>query len=255
MIYVISLAYMPARIVGRSLASFYSTKNPDLQLQHILVDQHYPLDRRENETKIRWLCDYHEITYLDPGKNLGLHNGFNYAMEHIGVSQNDLVIGYDPDSVPITPGWDMALVRTIEGDPDRKIVWSSLLTPRALADLKRVGYRKKRIDGYIEAWLPLAPVTNSVCCFRGDWLLSVGGFWEPREYYGHLEAALWQRLGGYQWAFCPGWQETDDMRADHDLDYNRWKHIHSHRDLFQGDFAAWLKAGKPYYDQVSSDPP
>jgi hypothetical protein len=88
-------------------------------------------------------------------------------------------------------------------------------------------------------------VTNSVCAWRYGWLRSVGFLTEPRAFYGHLEAAMWDRLGGNQWAFLPQWGETDELRGEHDREYVVYKWCHSHLNSWPGDFESFLEAGCP----------
>lgn len=251
MIYAISLAFMPARIVRESFEAFYATCNPELPLFHVLLDQHYPVDKAENQVELEAICGEFDVAYLRAHQNLGLHRGFNFCLEELAVTASDIVIGYDPDSHPVSEGWDMALVRAIQGDPEARIVWASLMNERAYPEILKRGYDQRVVDGYIEVWEPKQPTVNSICAWRCDWLLEHGGLDQPRPYYGHLESTMWNRLGPYSWAFLTGWSETDEIRDLHDRDYVHWKACHSHLQSFDRDFEAWLESGKPIPPGVS----
>lgn len=241
----ISLGFMPSRIVEQSLRAYVRLRNKELPYRHYFVDQHYPINREENRLELQRICRDLGIGILDAGKNLGLHGGFNWALQQLGLHRDDIVIGYDPDSLPITHGFDMALVRAIQGDPRQNTVWASLMNPRSELDLRARGFNEGRADGYIETWATKTAVTNSVCAWHYGWLKDVGFLEEPRAFYGHLEAAMWNKLRGKAWVFVPGWRESDELRDLHDRQYVVYKWMHSHTGEWPGDFESWLRAGSP----------
>lgn len=240
---VFSLAYMNAEIIARSFEQLYATKNPDLKIEHHVLWQHYPLDTEANYKKLQENCRILGIRLHDAGQNLGLHGGFNWLFQRLRPSPNEVVIGYDPDSFPVAPGWDMALVRAIEGSGG-KTVWASLMNPRSRKDLEARGFNKGKVDGHLEVWHTKSAVTNSVCAFKYEWLMRVG-FTEPRPFYGHFETEMYGKLRGKQWTFLPGYTEADHLRDLHDIEYVHWKWVHAHLKTFDGDFGQWLASGKP----------
>lgn len=233
---------MPARIIERSLKAYAATRSKDLPYRHILVDQSYPINKTENRADIRRVCAELGVEVLDPGQNLGLHGGFNWALRQLGPQDDDIVIGYDGDSMPISPGWDMALVRAILGCRTHDVVWSSLMNPRSEVDILARGYDRTMADGFIELHLTRTAVMNSVCAWRFGWLRSVGYLDEPLQWYGHLESCMWGKLAGKRWAFLPGWREVDDPRDDHDRGYIVYKWHVAHLMNTKLDFESWLVA-------------
>lgn len=244
-IITITLGFVPSRIWKQSIAAYHATRNPDLPYRHYLVDQHYPIDKKKNRERIRAICEPYGVEVLDPGKNLGLHEGFNWALQQINPPKGSIIIAYDPDVNPLTPGWDMALVRAIRGDPQGRVVWSSLLHAAAAREIEERGYDKRFADGYIEIWTTRMSIMNSICAWSFDWLRSVGFLKEPRAFYGHLEAEMFGRLGRNQWAFLPGWTEDETLRTQQDEKYMMYKWAHAHLKSWDGDFESWLKAGCP----------
>lgn len=249
-VYAISLAFCNENIMLRSLQAFYATRNPDLDLvEHLIVDQHYPLNYGTVWSALREFEKiFPKVRVVDPGRNLGLHHGFNWAMKQLALRPEDIVIGYDLDSMPITPGWDMALVRAIEARQadTQEVVWSSLANPRTVSDIHARGFDRAKADGYLDLWLTRTAITNSVCAWRYGWLESVGFLEEPRAFYGHLEAAMFGKLGkGRRWAVLPSWGELDDLRALHDREYVVYKWLHSHTGEWPGDFESYVRAGCP----------
>ncbi len=246
-VFAITMAFMNYRIIAKSLQAYQDTKNVDLPVKLYILNNHYPLNYRENQTVLKELARHHGATLLDAGQNLGLHDGFNYVVDKIKPDENDILIGYDPDSLPLQYGWDMALVRAIHGDSLGRAVWSSLMNPRSKKDITERGYESRKADGYIEIWETKLPVTNSICAFKAGWLKSVGGLQESSKYYGHLESCMYEKMDRkkHGWVFLPGWTESDALRDMHDRDYVLYKWAHSHLKTWEGDFSSWLAAGKP----------
>lgn len=237
----ITLGFAPSRIWRQSIAAYAKTRNPDLGYRHFFLNQHYPLNKAQNEKENREICDQYGVEYLDAGRNIGLHNGFNYALKAINPGPGSIVIAYDPDTNPISPGWDMALVRAIRGDPKQKVVWASLLHEAARLEVAQRGFESRKADGYIEMRIPRGPVMNSICAWSVDWLLSVGMLIEPNDWYGHLESAMWNKLNGKQWAFLPGWTENEEFRSQQDEEYKIYKWELAHKGSTTLDFESWLK--------------
>jgi len=255
-VYTIAMAFMNYRIIAKSLAAFQDTRNVALENKLVILNQHYPLNYDENQIVLKELAKQHNAILIDAKKNLGLHGGFNFAMNHLKLKDGDIVIGYDPDSLPLQYGWDMALVRAIQGDPKQRVVWASLMNPRSLSDIKERGYDVRKADGYIELWITRQAVVNSICAWSYRWLKEVGFLNEHRPFYGHLEGAMWGAMDNrkYDWAFLPGWTESDCLRDMHDRDYVIYKCCHSHLKSWDGDFKSWLDAGKPNPENSNKTP-
>lgn len=235
-------------IIEKSLERFYATKSPHLPVEHHILFQHYPINKEAQRPEIERICKRFNIELHDAGRNLGLHEGFNFLFKRLQPNDDEVIIGYDPDSWPIGEGWDLALVRTILGSGG-EIVWSSLMNPRSKSDLEARGYDLGRVDGHIQVWKTKTAVTNSVCAFSYSWLNKVG-FTEPRPFYGHFETEMFGKLKGKRWAFVTGWEERDQLRDLHDVEYVHYKWAHAHLNCWDGDFESWLLAGKPLTKQA-----
>lgn len=221
----------------------YSTIGGHLDIQHHVLYQHYPLYKNENYEKLIVLKKRFGFHLHDAGKNLGLHNGINFVINQLSLKNDQVVIGFDPDSFPLGKGWDMALVRAILGSGGKN-VWSSLANPRSKQELQERGFKKVIIDGHLETWETKTPVVNSICAWSVDWLKKVG-LTEPRPYYGHLETEMYSKLGDKKWTFVPGWSESDHLRDLHDREYVLFKWAHAHLKSWDGDFKDFIEAGCP----------
>lgn len=256
-VYAITLCFNNPAVVAASLDRFYQTRNPDLILkQHLLIDQHYPLPSKdETRRAVQAVADRHGCRVLRPERNLGLHDGWNWACSHLDLQDDDILIGYDPDSWPLTPGWDMALVTALS--KDRRAGWASLTNVRSRRELEQKSCFEERVtDGYLRVWSTRLPVVNSVCAWKWGFLRKCGGLWEPKAYYGHLETWLFDRLKeqALDWVFLVDWTEDDTLRGRTDLEYIRWKWAHSHLGTWPGDFESFLAAGCPMPEEKTENP-
>lgn len=248
-VYAISLCFNRPDVIRSGLSAYYKTKNPALEVVHALVDQHYPLPDKETiHREVKAIAREFNCIYLDPGKNLGLHHGFNWACKQLKVKSDDIVIGYDPDSNPVSPGWDMALI-TVLSQPE--IVWASLMNPRTEADIKAKGYTEQWVNGHIRIWITKHAVINSVCAWRYSFIEKAGGLDEHSKFYGGLEVTMWPHLArqGKKWALLPDWRETDDIVYTVDWQYKHYKWFHGFRRKWDGDFESYLAAGCPDLDK------
>ncbi len=236
-VWAIHLCYNEPEIIERSIQQYIATSSPEIETIHVFVDQHWPLFYASFAKSIRALAS--EIPgsiVLDPGKNLGLHEGFNWALSQLPIPDNAGVIGYDPDSWPVTPGWDLAMCRTFVRDS--KAAWISLWHPHAQRELIEEG--KGLLLGY--EVLVKRPVMNSVCMFRMEWLRKCGGLTEQLPYYGGLEIHQWARLEGWKWIFLCGFVEDFWPWPDMvNVNYREWKWATTHGREQQIEFGAWLR--------------
>lgn len=239
-VYTITMGHCPSRIWKQSVDAYY--KNSIRKTEHVFVDSYYPINQDENRRDLWEICRTYGISVIDPGKNLGGAEAFNYALRRLPLAVGDIIIGYDPDSCPISNGFDGALVDAIL--MDSKVNWSSLMSERAKPELQERGYTKKTI-GHIEAWKTHRPVVNSICAFRAEWLLGIGGFRQDGKIYGGLEAALFSHLRGGEWVFLPNWAEVDSIRDQQDVEYLWWKWKFAHLREFSGTFSDYVAAGCP----------
>lgn len=237
-VYAISLCFNRHDIVRESLAQYEATKSGNVQYRHILVDQHYPLpNKQENRAKLRQLGPQYEV--LDPGRNLGLHHGFNWACSQLPLKDDDILIGYDPDSYPVTPGWDMALVTAIAHGGN--VAWASLMNPISRRELDERGFTPRRI-GHIHTLETHRPCVNSICAWRWDFLRKAGGLKEPTAFYGGLECAMWKALNDQKqkWVYLLEWHEKSYFFDKQDMVYRDYKWHHAHTGQWPGDFESYL---------------
>jgi hypothetical protein len=246
MVHVITLAFNNPRILRQSIDRFYETRNHALPITHWLVDQKYPLPSHDAVSQeINRVAEQYGCRVISPGQNLGLHRGWNWASEQIGVKDEDILIGYDPDTYPLDPGWDMALVTALQ---DPVVGWASLWNTACPEEFgpNNKTFRRKRI-AQIEVRLLDQPIVNSICAWRASYLRAAGGLQEPTNFYGHLECHMWPALKaqGLEWAVLPGWRECNRLNLTQDREYLWWKWRHAHLKDWPGDFESYVRAECP----------
>jgi len=98
------VAYNNVELVKEVIESVKLNTSNDYEL--IIVDNH-SLDSRTRD----YIRSEKDCVLLDPGKNLGCHNGFSYAFER---AQGENFVKLDDDTVIKTKDWDRMLIETIE---------------------------------------------------------------------------------------------------------------------------------------------
>ena len=129
---VITTCYNSYPILKQCLQALLASSSADVHA--ILVDQHSPDEKTRAFLKYlgggpdsdelwmpqppyRSLCKW--FTVLDPGRNVGTHNGFNFGFEKGVVGKGyDYVVKLDDDTVITTQDWDKLMVCGLESRQD-----------------------------------------------------------------------------------------------------------------------------------------
>jgi hypothetical protein len=197
----------------------------------IVLDNHYS---RESSAWLQQEAARYGYLYVDAGRNLGLHHGFNRALELVNTP---FVIGVDPDSFPASLGFDEELAKH---GRDARNVWISAFNTHSFSEM-----RNPVLEG--ELLVPSHPVVNSICCWNVAWLRSIGGVQEPTALYGGLECCMWQFLDQrvHRWVFALNCVEAYKTSAVdlQDRVYLLFKWYHAH----EGDPRSWEQFRDDYY--------
>lgn len=245
-IFAITLGFAPRRMIAEGMKNYYATASVK-PVQHILLDQHYPL-QREGEPALAEIAEQYGLKLVDSGFDRGLHKGFNYAFENHfdGMTDADCIVGFDPDSVVATPGWDAALRDALMADAT--LALCTLMNPISRGELQARGYTPKAA-GALRYWVTHQACMGNVSAARVSYLRRAGGLHEPTNYYGHLESAMFAKIReqGLSWAYLQDFHEADrrGQATQHDPEYIAYKHAHAHSQHFKGSFAEFLAAGCP----------
>lgn len=97
---IITIHYHPFAFLKNSIENNYSLfKKENINFKHYLVDNKYPLER-EQQKKIKKLCEDYNIVYLNGETNLGLVGGKNYFHEQI--KPKDIIFHMESDVFLLT---------------------------------------------------------------------------------------------------------------------------------------------------------
>lgn len=189
----------------------------------LVLDQHYSPEARV------WLREAQEefgFTLFDEGRNLGLHDGFNFLLQHVRTTH---VVGLDPDTFPVTMHFDLELLKHAA---DPRNVWVSCYNTHSFSEM-----REPRVEGQL--LVPQHPVVNSICLWSVAWLRKVGGVQEPTKLYGGLECCMWKYLDqqSARWVFALNSLEacSNLFPSLQDEAYRAFKWAHAHL----GDPRSW----------------
>lgn len=228
------LGFANEETANRSLALFKATRTAT-DIDWLLVDNHYP-----GISDGFWASWARELGafYLDPGRNLGLHHGLNFALTSVGASRDDIMLGIDPDTRPITPGWDAALAQAL-AIPD--VGWASLGNDHSEGEMATRGFTESQESG-LRLKTTKQAVVNSICGFKLCWVKDVGGFQEPAEYYGGVECLMFPMChkAGFRWVWLQDFREGKWDTDLSDPNYRAYKWAHAHKG-WKGEFREWLK--------------
>ncbi len=241
--YVLSMVYCNTDVFRAGMASFRRTVAPGSFTEHILLDQHYPIRHRETQDAISDYVDTakYSVRVLDAGKNLGLHRGLDYMLSQLQLEPDDVIVAFDCDEDPYSPGWLEAMQRVMAADP--KCGWISMMGPPIRAHLDQHAIPVTKVGGE-DLRIPGGALMNVLCAWRAGAIAAAGGkFTEPFEYYGGLELHMQPRFqeAGYWVGWLNDWY-TAPHHGLHDPEYTQYKrrHVGFEEPQFGGSFDEFL---------------
>lgn len=210
---------------------------------HVVIDNHYPIDQIENSARIKQLAEERGCIYVDSGRDLGLHEGINNASRVCGFQHGDIVVGCDPDDRP-SSGFVDIISTVMRADPSLAVLGLNFWVIPHRREQDPAPYTDEVIAGHrvmiragVEMW--------TVAGFNWSFVGSTGGMSQHYAYYGGLEASLyhkWHPLGlrlGYLTDVSAESKHVDrnDLKL-FDPEYREWKTAHVGG--FEGSFQDWL---------------
>lgn len=245
-LYIITLGFCNAKTLELGFQRLEETSTvPKESTRRIFLDQHYPLDRENNIKKITELCAKHNFEMYDSLMDRGLHKGFNYLTSMLPLEDDDLILLYDPDTYVDRRGFDSAMANVLNSDSEIQYV-SSWHNPIEATHGNRVRGHFRKSSMEFDYFVPdIGPEWEmmSLSMHRWSFIKSIGGFKQPREYYGFLEQHFWDSVCamGKRMAFVRGFDnENPFMDQISDPEYHVYKLAHS-ANQFKGSFAEWLE--------------
>lgn len=237
-VFVVTLAYAPARIFLTAIDQIYKTIGIDVE--HHVLQQHYPVDEKRNSRLIEFICDEYGIHYHDLGENVGLSQGYNYLISLTGQDPNDIIIGADCDVYPVTKNWGKALVEIASF---KEIGWTSLQNRNSIHELPKRGYIEAKTPNGTRIWQSHYPCTNSICAWRRETLIELNGLKEPKKYYGGIECQMFGMLNNLYkaWVYLPDYEEMSPEIVQSEPLYKEYKFEYALKNSTNLEFKDWLK--------------
>lgn len=244
---IITLAYNRPEVVEQSLIRLRQTQDLT-DYEYYLIDPGYPIpSKRENFLKIVDIAKRYQVEYLKPATNRGVSGNWMWAIYELGLgkTENDVIIGMDPDSNPMDNGWCDAIVDVIVKGKE-KIAYCGLTrtSPPDLATevdesqraytLHNIGGRKVRLYSELISW----PMGGFSARFARE-----RGIHQTRSMYGYLELATVRAMDGTDWDWCM-LDNFRDYTVDRGEDmFRQWK-VAQAQGRTNSDFETFIKENK-----------
>jgi len=235
--YAITLCHNDPEIIEESLEQFYKTKDPNHKIIHGLLDAHWPVAAFETREAMERIVEKHGCMIFDAGKNIGLHKGLNFVIDMLAPKREDKIIFYDPDSWPVTHGWDVALCNALDMP---NVAWSGLWHPAADEEILN---QKRGLEIAPNIYQAKGAVMISVSAIRADFYYLSGGMYERSPYYGGLECDMWKHLedNSLKQVLLKDFKEEPYFAGRINPLYTAWKWRSTHGGETQIPFAEWIE--------------
>lgn len=235
-LFCVSVVHMEPEIAAMSLMRLKRTGGvePD---RTVIVSHHWPINPRNFDDCVHGLAGIFESTKIvRPEKNLGGHGGFTFGLEHIDFDDDDLILGYDPDSYPREWNWLRAMIDVMIADSTMGYV--SLMSEWIQGNRD---WRIEDIGGRRVAFHPVPDMFN-VTIWRGKMLRQ--GMMAEREnpWYGNVETAMARHAEfvGMRWGYMRDFLEDYCPIPHHPL-YVEWKKRAGGARSYSGNFDEYVK--------------
>lgn len=234
-IYAATISHCLPEILAFGLSKAKRTMGNYQDIENwVVVDHHWPMQKELTSHIIRDIAEIVSGDIIKPDKNYGGCGGANIAFKHLNLQDDDLVIGYDPDSNPITMNWGKSLVDVMIADPS--IPYLSLMHAHVL---KNRNWKIREVAGHRVASDDHAEMFN-VTIWRGSVIKN--GFPMDGKMWGGLESMLWSN--GIKGEYLIDVLE-DCMSIGHPKEYTDWKIKHNSGE-FPQNFDEYVKLNPPF---------
>lgn len=242
MIYVHTLSFNLPSETAEATRLLYEL-NPDNNFKHLIVDLGFPLEygadipsnieeaKFNNSIKLMKIAKEFGSDYIKV-ENIGVSQNWNQIIEHLQITEDDVLICADPDERPSNSGWVKAIADVLTNSP--KIAACALVMPEQREWINAIPSvaTKARIHGH-EVFLINGTLSMAQVGFSGRYLVK-NGIPIPEGYgiYGHIEGAFTKSLRntGMGWAILQNYycEHTECSTL-----YREWK-----TQITSGDYKA-----------------
>lgn len=240
---ILTMAFTRPELLEKCIIALYAHGVPD-DVEHYVLDQHYPLPSyKVNRAQLEKLCRLHGLKLIDAGQNLGYHEGINWAIEQMGMEDEDILVNLDPDA-QIAAGseaWLGAIFRSFF--VDKSLACVGLNNETIDRELQERGFFDEIKNGITHRFMQ-RPVVMSIVAWQAGFIREVGGLKENTLHYGGVEAVMWPYLceRGRRWAVLPDFWEDVSLWYEADPEYRDWKVKHGQEHSFKGSFEDYCRS-------------
>ena len=169
---IIMCIYNTLPVVAKSIEALLARMATHSFWELILVDNHSP-DEKAREFIREVASSSGAIKVVDPGKNIGCHDGWNFGYKHTNP-KNPFVVKIDDDTVIKTWGWHEKMGEILANNEDLVYVCTDLDAKFSYPYHVKVfnGWDDRKIDGQVcdeGMW------GFSMVMFKRDWIDKLGG--------------------------------------------------------------------------------
>lgn len=239
MIKCFTLAYSLCDDIDNVVRKLYEQNK--CEFSHLIIDLGFPLEygadipedigvaKQANSIRLQKIADKYGSEYVRM-ENLGVSQNWTQAMNYLHVTDEDILVGVEPDEVPQQDGWLQAMADVLKGD----IVLCSLVAEGQYEWLQATkGVWAHRIINEHNCAVVHGPTSMGLIGYTGKFLREIQGVPVPKEMgiYGSLEWASYGMVEklGYKWCFLMDYGITHTENAPL---YRAWK-----SDVVHGDYA------------------
>lgn len=253
----ITVAYCPAQLLARSL-TLYESKRMINPRRHIVVQGHYPINKKKNNNDIKIIVEaFDGVELWDPGANLGSAQSQNWVLQRLGLQDGDYFVNLDPDSACLKRGWDLAMTSVLDKDKDCALI--SCMAPMVERYLEAKGEKLYMvdIDGVPPFGRPRTPTPFNLSMWRYSFVREIGGIPQMGLWWGETEAPFaiaCQRSGKYH-AYLLDFVENESGKFMQDKEQNEWKDVHMRTappNNFLGNFEEYLRWKHPHLLEIDT---
>jgi len=207
----------------------------------VLVDNHSP-DVHTRDLLHSDVSTDERVQVVDPGKNIGCHNGWNYGYEHRHRTDNAYAVKLDDDTEMLTKDWAPRLATALECVPGLAFV-AGEIDCAGHAETEKRTYVHDVTLRVPKMFHPQATISFSCVMFRSAWLREVGPMC-GLGLYGWEEAYYcWDAMQrGETIGVLPAVQAHHHGNDQRDPAYVLWKYVYGILQWTTLDAPAWEAA-------------
>lgn len=245
-VFAITISYAPAVLTARSLI-LYQKYRAIKPYRHIVVDGHYPINQKKNSNDLKLIVDcFDNIELWDPGSNLGSAQSQNYTLRRLDIGPDDVFINVDPDSACLQIGWDEAMMKVLDQDPQCILI--SCMAPmvqRYLKHKNEVLAEVHRPETPIYG-IPKTPTPFNLSMWRYSFIKEIGAIPQMGLWWGETEGPMYAQAvkrGKYH-AYLMDYVENELGKQAQDIQQAQWKDFHCRTappNNFLGNFEEFLR--------------